>query len=78
MPLKQLSLFEPEEIKPVVIPVGMRCKNCIHMIRNMYNKNLKYCSKQNQKGTSTGKKKIGSNDSAVGCIAFNPINKKQL
>jgi hypothetical protein len=41
-----------------------RCRSCKHLVRNMYNSNLKYCELQRSNRTPGGLKKIGSNDAA--------------
>lgn len=71
--LQQLNLFEPVEIKPLPKP-EKRCKGCKFLIRNNWNRNIKYCTKQRGKGTSTGWKKIKSNSAA--CQLFEPIENK--
>lgn len=61
--MQQLNFFEiPAEVKPAP-PANMRCRNCIHCYEHQYN-DTKYCSKQRQKRTSYGHKKIKALDPA--------------
>ena len=64
----QLNLFElnPTSLPP--LPIGKSCKNCVHLIRHQYNKNMKYCGLKRQRGTAYGFKKIKANDRA--CMLF--------
>lgn len=50
------TLFEPSDPQKPVQP-GKRCRNCIHGYEHQYG-NMFYCSKQRQRGTAYGHKKI--------------------
>ena len=55
-----MKLFEVPEKEPD--KPGVTCRHCDFMIRNYWNKNLKYCSQQRGKGQNH--KKIKSSDPA--------------
>lgn len=53
---------------------GETCRNCIFLVRNYYNENLKYCAKLKSNRTGNGMRKIKSGDPA--CTMFEHKNGK--
>lgn len=74
--MSQLSFTLDTDPPPPPAKPLHRCRSCKHLVRNMYNENLKYCSLQRSTRTPCGLKKIGSNDPA--CHKYQPIKKDSI
>jgi hypothetical protein len=62
---------EPAIAVEPVLATGLRCRKCKFVYKHQYGK-MKYCSKQSDKKTAYGHKKIKTNSHA--CEMFEPNN----
>lgn len=69
--MSQLSFILDTDPPPPPAKPEHRCRSCQHLVRNMYNSDLKYCELQKSNRPPGGLKKIGSNDAA--CHKYQPL-----